>query len=142
MQRIGPNALTHSFNWKSPRFAELQRQVQLQQTERIHTVNQQVSFHATNWTKCAHSLIQLEIAKVVLQRQVQLQQTERVHTMNQQGSFHTMNWTKCAHSLIQFEIEKDLLNKNLLQRQVQLQQTERIHTVNQQLSFMQRIGRN
>src|SRR6185312_6400755 len=80
MQRIGPNALTHSFNWKSPRFAELQRQVQLQQTERIHTVNQQVSFHATNWTKCAHSLIQLEIAKVVLQRQVQLQQTENSHS--------------------------------------------------------------
>ena len=42
----------------------LQRQVQLQQTERIHTMNQQGSSHEMNWTKCAHPVIELEIAEV------------------------------------------------------------------------------
>src|SRR6185312_12924656 len=126
MQRIGPNALTRSFNWKSPRMC-FKDKFNCNKP-RIHTVNQQVSFHATNWAKCAHSLIQLEIAKDLLnsnllQRQVQLQQTERIHTMNQQVSFHATNWTKCAHSLIQLEIAKDVL-----QRQVQLQQTENSHS--------------
>ena len=96
---FGPNALTHSFNSKWARFAELEfaSKTSSTATNRENSHNESTSQFSRNeldqMRSLAHSIGNRQglLSANLLQRQVQLQQTERIHTMNQQGSFHAMN---------------------------------------------------
>src|SRR6185312_9901800 len=96
---------THSFNWKSPRFAELNfaSKTSSTATNRENSHNESTRQFSRKeldqMRSLTHSIGNRQgwLNSNLLQRQVQLQQTERIHTTNQQSSFHSMHWTKCAH---------------------------------------------